>query len=170
MVSGDVCQYMVARPCHARFIAKPMAHLLARSSPRIATSSILAHGWLDVLQDRQRERYCSGFRFEPRPQRLPIFHLILVGEVNPELSGTDSAILNQESGDSESCDSKVGDSLLNIDRPRFGVATLCQVSTHFCASRCGNSGDSRPANLGIVWFAICDSVPLRSLLKKPGVP
>ena len=31
-------------------------------------------------------------------------------------------------------------------------------------SRCGISGDSRPAIVGIVRFAIRDSVPLRSLL------
>ena len=35
-------------------------------------------------------------------------------------------------------------------------------STHVFASRCGISGDSRPAILGIVRFAIRDSVPLSS--------
>ena len=39
--------------------------------------------------------------------------------IGPHLSGTELAILNRESGDSESCDSSRG-SLLSIDRIRFG--------------------------------------------------
>ena len=44
---------------------------------------------------------------------------------------------------------------------RFSAILLCCDSTHFFASRCGISGDSGPAILGIVRFAIRDSVPLR---------
>ena len=59
---------------------------------------------------------------------------------------------------------------LNNDRLRFRLAILnrfsaillCCDSAHFFASRCGNSGDSKPAIPGIVRFAIRDSVPLRS--------
>ena len=43
----------------------------------------------------------------------------------------------------------------------FPAILLCCDSTQFSASRCGISGDSRPAILGIVRFAIRDSVPLR---------
>ena len=57
---------------------------------------------------------------------------------------------------------------LNNDRLRFRLAILnrfsaillCCDSAHFFASRCGNSGDSKPAIPGIVRFAIRDSVPL----------
>ena len=45
---------------------------------------------------------------------------------------------------------------------RFCAILLCCDSAHFFASRCGNSGDSKPAIPGIVRFAIRDSVPLRS--------
>ena len=50
----------------------------------------------------------------------------------PELSGTESAILNRESGDSASRDSNraIPRSRLNIDRSRFGLATFCCDSTH----------------------------------------
>ena len=59
---------------------------------------------------------------------------------------------------------------LNNDRLRFRLAILnrfsaillCCDSAHFFASRCGNSGDSKPAIPGIVRFAIRDSVPLSS--------
>ena len=44
---------------------------------------------------------------------------------------------------------------------RFSAILLYCDSTHFSASRCGISGDSGPAILGIVRFAIRDSVPLR---------
>ena len=44
---------------------------------------------------------------------------------------------------------------------RFSAILLSCDSTHFFASRCGISGDSRPAIPGIVRFAIRDSVPLR---------
>ena len=43
---------------------------------------------------------------------------------------------------------------------RFSAILLCCDSTHNFASRCGISGDSRPASLGIVRLAIRDSVPL----------
>ena len=43
---------------------------------------------------------------------------------------------------------------------RFSAILLYCDSTHFFSSRCGMSGDSRPA-LGIMRFAIRDSVPLR---------
>ena len=43
---------------------------------------------------------------------------------------------------------------------RFSAILLYCDSTHFSASRCGISGDSRPAILGIVRSAIRDSVPL----------
>ena len=47
---------------------------------------------------------------------------------------------------------------------RFSVILLillyCSL-TLYLASRCGISGDSRPAILGIMRFAIRDSVPLR---------
>ena len=46
---------------------------------------------------------------------------------------------------------------------RFSAILLYCDSTHFFASRCGISGDSGPAILGIVRFAIRDSVPLRSV-------
>ena len=42
---------------------------------------------------------------------------------------------------------------------RFSAILLYCGSTHFFASRCGISGDSRLAILGIVRFAIRDSVP-----------
>ena len=42
----------------------------------------------------------------------------------------------------------------------FAILLFCD-STPFFASRCGISGDSRPAIPGIVRFAIRDSVPLR---------
>ena len=45
---------------------------------------------------------------------------------------------------------------------RFSAILLYCDATHFLASRCRISGDSRPAILGIVRFAIRDSVPLRS--------
>ena len=45
---------------------------------------------------------------------------------------------------------------------RFSAILLYCDSAPFFASRCGISGDSRPAILGIVRFAIRDSVPLRS--------
>ena len=49
-----------------------------------------------------------------------------------------------------------------IDRLRFGLAILNRFtsmlvhgdSAQFCASRCGHSGDSNPAILGIVRFSI----------------
>ena len=44
---------------------------------------------------------------------------------------------------------------------RFSAILLYCDSTRFSACRCGISGDSRPAILGIVRFAIRDSVPLR---------
>ena len=44
---------------------------------------------------------------------------------------------------------------------RFSAILLYCDSTHFFASRCRIAGDSRPAILGIVRFAIRDSVPLR---------
>ena len=57
-----------------------------------------------------------------------------------ELSGTELAILNRESGDSETCDSNrvIPRSRLNIDRLPFGLAILnrfpaiplCCDSTH----------------------------------------
>ena len=43
---------------------------------------------------------------------------------------------------------------------RFSAILLHGDSDQCCASRCGNSGDSRPAILRIVRFAIRDSVPL----------
>ena len=43
---------------------------------------------------------------------------------------------------------------------RFSAILLYCDSTRFFASRCGISGDSRPAILGIVRFTICDSVLL----------
>ena len=43
---------------------------------------------------------------------------------------------------------------------RFSAILLYCDSTHFFAFRCGISGDSRPAILGIVRFSIRDSVPL----------
>ena len=45
---------------------------------------------------------------------------------------------------------------------RFPAILLHCDLTHFCASRCGIAGDSRPAILGIARFAIRDSVPLSS--------
>ena len=45
---------------------------------------------------------------------------------------------------------------------RFSAILLYCDSTHFFASRCRISGDSGPAILGIVRFAIRDSVPLVS--------
>ena len=53
--------------------------------------------------------------------------------------------------------------------PQLGVLTSRrrkERTTHSCASRCGNSGDSWPAILGIArfFFAIRDSMPLSSLL------
>ena len=44
---------------------------------------------------------------------------------------------------------------------RFSAILLYCDSSHFFASRWGISGDSRPAILRIVRFAIRDSVPLR---------
>ena len=46
---------------------------------------------------------------------------------------------------------------------RLSAILLCCDSTPFFASRCGISGDSMLAILGIVRFAIRDSVPLRLL-------
>ena len=89
------------------------------------------------------------------------------------LSGTESAILNRESSDSESCGSNraIPRSRRNIlmgcdsdgdSKSTFRDYTLLYCdSTHvFAASHCGISGDSRPAVLGIVRFAIRASVPL----------
>ena len=45
---------------------------------------------------------------------------------------------------------------------RFSAILLYCDSTHFLASRCGIAGDPRPAILGIVRFAIRDSVLLRA--------
>ena len=45
---------------------------------------------------------------------------------------------------------------------QFSAILLYFDSTHFFASRCGISGDSRPAILGIVRFAIRESGPLSS--------
>ena len=45
---------------------------------------------------------------------------------------------------------------------RFSMILPYCDSAHFCASRCGISGDSRAVILGIVRFAIRDSVPLRN--------
>ena len=45
---------------------------------------------------------------------------------------------------------------------RFPAILLYCDSTRFFASRCGISGDSGPAILGIVRFATRDSVPLSS--------
>ena len=45
---------------------------------------------------------------------------------------------------------------------QFSAILLYCDLTHFCASRCRISGDYRPAILGIVRFAIRDSVPLSS--------
>ena len=47
---------------------------------------------------------------------------------------------------------------------RFSAILLDCDSTLVFASRCGISGDSRPAILGIVRFVIHDSVPLSSEL------
>ena len=96
---------------------------------------------------------------------MPLF--VVFGAGGNELSGTESAILNRESGDSGN--RAIRRSQLNIDRLRFTLAILNRRSaillyydsTPFCTSRCGNSGDSWPVILGIVWFAIRDSVPLR---------
>ena len=51
---------------------------------------------------------------------------------------------------------------------RFSATLLHCDSTQFFASRCGFSGDSRPAILGIVRFAIRDSVPLSIGLPRMG--
>ena len=64
----------------------------------------------------------------------------------------------------ESCDSKVA--LIECDSdgdsaPIFCDSTLLRFDSMIFASHCGNSGDSRPAILGIVRFAIRDSVSLR---------
>ena len=81
----------------------------------------------------------------------------------PELSCTESAILNREPSASESRDSNPRskhwkDTILNL----FSANLLYCDSTHLFASRRGIPGDSRPAILGIVRFAIRDSVPLSS--------
>ena len=80
------------------------------------------------------------------------------------LSGTESAIPSREPGASESCDSDraIPRSWLSIDGLRLGLAILSRFSailfycdsTCFNASCCENSGDSWPAILGIVRFAI----------------
>ena len=88
-------------------------------------------------------------------------------------SGTISAILNRESDNSGSCNSKVAGLQLNIDGLWFGLSILnrfsaillCCDSTHFCASRCRNSGNSRLAALMSVRSAIRGSVLLRSRLQ-----
>ena len=49
---------------------------------------------------------------------------------------------------------------------RFPAILLYCDSTHLFASRCGISGDSRPEILGIVRFAIRDSVPLSTIGNK----
>ena len=86
------------------------------------------------------------------------------------LSGTELAILNRESGDSESCDSKVAAKVaLNIDRLRFGLVIpnrffailLCCVSAYFCASHHRKFWRFHIRDCGIVGFAIRDSVLLR---------
>ena len=46
---------------------------------------------------------------------------------------------------------------------RFSAIILYCDSTHVFASHCGICDDSGPAILGIVRFAICDSVPLRPI-------
>ena len=91
--------------------------------------------------------------------------------LSPDLSGTESAILNRESSDSESCDSNRAiprslSALTGCDSDGdsesiFRNSTLLRFDSFF-ASRCRMSGDSRPAIPGIVRFAIHDSVPLRS--------
>ena len=94
------------------------------------------------------------------------------------LSGTEAANLNWESGDSESCDSKVGaKAALSINRLRFRLAILnrscairfCCGSTHFRAARCGNSGDSWPAIVAISGlFPTSNPQSLLILLSEPG--
>ena len=82
--------------------------------------------------------------------------------LDSSLTGLESAILNLESSILESCDSKV---VLSIDGMwsgwRFWIAFPRSIAIHYFASCCGISGDSRPAILGIVRFAIRDFVPLR---------
>ena len=72
-------------------------------------------------------------------------------------------ILNRESSDSESCDSSraIPRSLQALigcdsdgDSESISAILLCCDSAPFFASRCGISGDSRPAILGIWRFAI----------------
>ena len=73
-------------------------------------------------------------------------------QYTPVFSGSESAILNRDSGDSELSGSNgaIRRSRLNTDRPRFGLAILNRFSailfycdsTHFCASHCGISGKS----------------------------
>ena len=103
----------------------------------------------------------------PNPRKLKRHE-----KVTQKLSGTESAILNRESSDSESCDSNraISKVALSIDKDAIQIAILNRVSAilrycdsiRFFASRCRISGDSRPAILGIVRFAIRDSVPLSS--------
>ena len=50
---------------------------------------------------------------------------------------------------------------------RFSAILHYRDSTQLCASHCGISGDSWPAILGIVRFAIRDSVPLSSRNTSP---
>ena len=95
------------------------------------------------------------------------------------LSGTESAILNRESCDAIMRFQGHGEAALNSDhhRLRFGLAILSRFSvvllhcgsTQVCASRCRNSGDSRPAMRGNVRFAIRNSVPLSIGPTKHGV-
>ena len=115
-----------------------------------------------------------GFRGFEREKRTPPFlnnPVVASTSAIPSVSlgkcsmpsGTVLAILNRESGDSELGDSnrEIPRSQPNIDRLRFRWAILNRISaillycnsTHFCASHCGNSGDSWPAILGIVRFA-----------------
>ena len=58
-------------------------------------------------------------------------------------------------------------SRLDIDGLRFGlvIPRFYSDSTYIVVSRCGDSGDSRPAIMAIVRFAIPDSVPLRPSLR-----
>ena len=88
----------------------------------------------------------------------------------PDLRGAESAILNRESSDSESCDSShaIPRSLLaligcnsdgdsEIDFPRF-----CSAAIRLIWLRAVEFLAIPPAILGIVRFAIRDSVPLSS--------
>ena len=123
----------------------------------------LRHVGISILRfvaGRWREREREKERERERERELTHKYPKLIMTMTQTLSGTESAILNRESGDSESCDSNhaMPRSWLNIDRVQVGLAIqnrfsailLYCNSTHLYAS-----GNFWPAILGSCHLRFC---------------